>query len=117
MEDIVTRIKEFRKKKGYTYDAMAEELKLSPAAYRKIETNQTKLTVEKLYQIAQILDAKVSDLLDFNADKAYKQEINENGVGYQAIEHFYADNKETADKFIKALQEEVAFLRKLLEEK
>ncbi len=96
---------------------MAEELKLSPAAYRKIETNQTKLTVEKFYQIAQILDAKVSDLLDFNADKVYKQEIHDNGIGHQEIQNLYADNKETADKFIKALQEEVAFLRKLLEEK
>jgi DNA-binding XRE family transcriptional regulator len=39
MEEVLSKIKEFRKKKGYSYETMAHELDTSPAAYRKIELN------------------------------------------------------------------------------
>ena len=98
MEDILVKIKEYRKKKGFTYENMAYELNTSAAAYRKIELNQTKLTVERLYQIAQIIEAKVEDLLDIKTDKYNKQDISDNGIGYQDIERFYADIKEKSEK-------------------
>ena len=107
MEDVLQRIKDYRKKKGYTYDAMAHELNTSAAAYRKIELNQTKLTLERLYQIAQILEAKVEDILDIKADKIYKQEITDNGIGCQDIEHFYAENKEKSAKIEQLYEERI----------
>jgi hypothetical protein len=51
-----------------------------------------------LFQIAQIFDAKLEDILDSKADKIYNQEVNENGIGYQDIEYFYADNNEKSEK-------------------
>ena len=96
--DILNRIKETRKKRGFSYETMAHEMNTSTAAYRKIEMNQTKLTLERLYQISQILETKLEDLLDLNTDKLYKQEIRENGIGCQDIEHFYAENKEKSQK-------------------
>lgn len=105
MEKVLQRIKEYRKKKGYSYDTMAHELNTSPAAYRKVELNQTKLTVERLYQIAQILEAKVEDILDVKSDKTYHQTNNDNATGYQKIEHLYQGNKEKSDK-IEFLYEE-----------
>lgn len=98
MEDVLQRIKDYRKKKGYTYDAMAHGLNTSPAAYRKIELNQTKLTVERLYQIAQILEAKVEDILDIKADKIYHQTNNDNAIGHQEVEYLYSENKEKSTK-------------------
>jgi transcriptional regulator with XRE-family HTH domain len=98
MENVLDKIKEFRKKRGYTYEAMAHELNTSPAAYRKIELNQTKLTVERLMQISSILEAKLEDLLDIKSDKLYRQEIKDNGIGYQDVEHFYTENKEMIAK-------------------
>lgn len=77
---------------------MAHELNTSPAAYRKIELNQTKLTVERLMQISSILEAKLEDLLDIKSDKLYRQEIKDNGIGYQDVEHFYTENKEMIAK-------------------
>ena len=38
MEKIIEKIAQYRNKKGYTYENMADELELTPAAYRKIET-------------------------------------------------------------------------------
>lgn len=119
MEKVTEKIKEYRKKKGYNYEAMAHEMKISTAAYRKIETNQTKLTVDKLYQIAEIIEAKVEDLLDIKAENIYNQTNADLGtfIGHQEVQNLYQDNKEVNEKFIKSLQDEVSFLRKLLGEK
>lgn len=117
MENVLEKIKEYRKKKGYSYEVMAHELNTSPAAYRKIETNQTKLTVERLQQIATILEAKIEDLLDIKADKIYHQDLKDSSIGHQEVQNLYSENKETNEKFITSLQEEIQFLRKLLENK
>ena len=99
MEEILEKIKEHRKKKGYSYETMAHELNTSPGAYRKIELNQTKLTVERLQQIATILEAKVEDLMDIKADTEFKQTNNENATGYQQqIENYFQENKEKSEK-------------------
>ncbi len=117
MEKVTEKIKEYRKKKGYNYEIMAHEMKISTAAYRKIETNQTKLTVDKLYQIVEIIEAKIEDLLDIKAENIYNQTNNDNAVGHQEVQNLYQDNKDVNEKFIKSLQEEVVFLHQLLGEK
>ncbi len=99
MEEVLSKIKEYRKKKGYSYETMAHELNTSAAAYRKIELNQTKLTVERLQQIAQILEAKIEDLLDIKAETEFNQTNNESAIGYQQqIENFYQENKEKSER-------------------
>ena len=54
MEKIIEKITQYRNRKGYTYENMAHDLHITPAAYRKIETGETKLTVERLFKIADI---------------------------------------------------------------
>jgi transcriptional regulator with XRE-family HTH domain len=99
MEEVVSKIKEFRKKKGYSYETMAHELDTSASAYRKIELNQTKLTVERLFQIAKILDEKVVDILDINPNNQLNQTNNDTATGYQQqIENYFQENKEKSEK-------------------
>ncbi|TAE33508.1 MAG: XRE family transcriptional regulator [Cytophagales bacterium] len=62
-ETVHKNITKARKEKGLTYDNMAHELSISTPAYRKIELGQTHLTVDRLYQIASILQIKVALLL------------------------------------------------------
>jgi transcriptional regulator with XRE-family HTH domain len=64
IENVIKKIAAIRMKKGYTYENMAHELSITPAAYRKTETGETKLTVERLFQISEILNASLSELLD-----------------------------------------------------
>ena len=52
---IIKKIAEIRVKRGYSYENIADELSITPAAYRKIEIGETKLTVERLFQISEIL--------------------------------------------------------------
>ena len=75
---ILEKIAKKRKKKGYSYENMAEDLALTPSGYRKIETGETKLTVERMLQIATVLDLSVSKLFDIEESpekNKYKETI------------------------------------------
>lgn len=86
--------------KGYSYESMADELDISTSAYRKIELHETKLTLERLYQISETLNTKVGKLMGINPKKRYKQDIGEKGFGYQDIKHLHAENEKSYEKLI-----------------
>jgi len=116
IEQIINKIISIRIKNGYTLENMAHELDITPAAYRKIETRETKLTVERLFCIAEILKAPLSDLLEIGSD-VFQQTNNENATGcyQQKIENFYQENKETYEKLIKSKDEQISLLKSLIE--
>ena len=62
MEIVVEKIKDIRKNKGYSHEYMAHELDISQVAYSKIEKLETKLSVERLFKIAEILEVKVGEI-------------------------------------------------------
>lgn len=118
MEKIVDKIAQYRNKKGYTYENMAHELELSPAAYRKIETGETKLTVERLFRISNILEAPIDELLDLDKNHFVQNNYSNESIFSQRIENFYQENKEITEQLIKAkddliahLEKEIAFLK------
>ena len=115
IENIIKKISTIRTKKGYTYENLAHELSISAAAYRKIETGETKLTVERLFQIAEILDSPLTDLLEIGND-VFQQTNNENATGYQQkIENFYQENKEIYEKLLQSKDEQIVFLKDMLD--
>ena len=85
MEKIINKIREIRKDRGYSHEYMAHLLDISQVAYSKIEKNETKLTVERLFKIAEILEAKIEDILDIKADKVYKQDLKDNSIGISRL--------------------------------
>ena len=64
LKKLTEKISSVRIKKGYTLDNMAHELDLTQASYRKIEIGETHLTVERLFQISEILDTPLTELLE-----------------------------------------------------
>jgi len=113
---IISKIASTRTKNGYTLENMAQELDITPAAYRKIETGETKLTVERLFCIAEILKVPLSELLEI--ENVLQQTNNENATGYQQkIANFYQENKEVYEQLIKSKDEQIALLKSLLEKK
>ena len=117
MEKIINKIREIRKDRGYSHEYMAHLLDISQVAYSKIEKNETKLTVERLFKIAEILEAKIGDILDIKADKVYKQDLKDNSIGHQEIQNMYQDNKEVYEKLIASKDEQIALLKSLLDKK
>lgn len=63
IENILTKIREIRKKKGYKQAGIAEELGISQSTYAKIEKEQQKLSLEIFLSISQILSVTPTDIL------------------------------------------------------
>ena len=127
MEEILQKIKDMRNVKGFSYENMADELKISTSTYRKIETGETNLTVERLFQIAEILQTPVTKLLGEKSSNVFYQTNKDSGTfnAYNEIENYYhQENREITQKMIKNmeneiehLREEVAFLREITKAK
>ena len=116
IEKVIKNIASARTKKGYTYENMAHELSITPAAYRKIETGETKLTIERLFRISEILEAPLPDLLEVG--NLFQQTNHESATGFQKIEkieNFYQENKEIYEKLLQSKEEQIALLKSLLE--
>ena len=74
VETVLNKIKTYRKDKGYSQEYMAFKLDISQAAYTNLENQTSKLSVERLIQIAEILGQPLSGFFgeqnNFNKEDA-----------------------------------------------
>jgi Helix-turn-helix. len=106
IKKLIERIVRRRNQKGFTYENMAEELDITPAAYRKIETGETKLSVERLIRISEILEEDLCNFLDAqNCSENKNRETNNN---YTAL---MESIKDTYEKLVQSKDEQIALLR------
>jgi transcriptional regulator with XRE-family HTH domain len=61
---IAASIRKKRESKNYTQEYLAYKLNISQNAYSKIELGYTKITVERLFQIADVLEISATELLE-----------------------------------------------------
>lgn len=67
------KIKKLRELKDYTQDYMANRLKMGVSSYGNIERGTVKdLTVERLLQIAQVLEIEFSEIINYDLRKPYR---------------------------------------------
>lgn len=111
IEKIISKITQYRNRRGYTYENMADELELTPAAYRKIETGETKLTVERLFRISAILETPIEEFLSVDKNAFVQNNYNNESIFQQKIENFYQENKEITDQLIRAKDELIEQLK------
>lgn len=67
---IAANVRAKREKRNYTQEYLAYKLNISQNAYSKIELGYTKITLERLFQIAEILEFDVAVFL--NTEQAVK---------------------------------------------
>ncbi len=117
MEDVLERIKSIRKQRGFSHEYVAHELNISQAAYSKLEKNETKLTVERLFQLSEILEAPVNEILNAKANNVFHQNNNNTGtfIGNQEVQNLYQENKEKTDKIIELYDAQLKDKDKLIE--
>ncbi len=111
---VVELIAQRRNEKGYTYENMADELNITSSAYRKIETGDTKLTLDRLFKISEILDSPFTDFLDIDKDILNQHNHDNETVYQQKIENFYQENKEIYEQLIHAKNEQIELLKEQL---
>ncbi|HYG40555.1 MAG TPA: helix-turn-helix transcriptional regulator [Cytophagales bacterium] len=101
-----TRIKKIREYRSYTQDFMADALGISQNAYSKIESNQTKLTAERLEKVAEILAVPVDLILD-NEKQIFNLDNTKIDNFYGYIENLFQENREAHNQTINTLQEQI----------
>ena len=65
---IAANIRNKREHRNYTQEYLAAKLDISQNAYSKIELGYTKITVERLFQIADVLEYDITDLLSIKPE-------------------------------------------------
>ena len=69
MKAVAGNIRKVREYRNYTQDYLAAKLEISQNAYSKIELGYSKITLDRLFHIAIILEVAVMELLEFDAEK------------------------------------------------
>ena len=76
IKEIAANIRHKREYRNYTQEYLALKLNISQNAYSKIELGYTKITVERLFQIANILEFDVTELLGMEEGEKKLQAVN-----------------------------------------
>ena len=69
MRAVAANIRKVREYRNYTQDYLAAKLEISQNAYSKIELGYSKITLDRLFHIALILEVAVQELLEFDPEK------------------------------------------------
>lgn len=121
MNNIGINIRRIREQKGFSQEYLADMLDISQASYARLESEETKITVERLFKIAEVLETEITDF--FNVTKVGVQTQNnyEGSYGNGYIQNLTIENKEATAKLIESYElrikekdEQIAFLKSLL---
>ena len=128
------KIRAIRTQQKISQEQMAERLDLTPQAYSKIESGKTKLSLDRIQQIAQILNIDVTELIHNNDNGVFffffenctNENLNNGAIIYhgnqqsineQELKH---DNEKMQliithkDEIIEQLKQENALLKQML---
>lgn len=110
---IGNNIKNIRELKNLTQEFVAERLDISQSAYSRLENGETKISKEKLIQIAEILEVKPEDIKEFDGQKYFN---SFNNVSDSNIESIVSGMRSEEVQLLKKLYEDkIALLEKLLD--
>ncbi len=122
--NIGMKIQHLRKLKGINQAEIAEKLSISQSAYAKIEADVTKMDVDRLKQICDILEVDISELIGSDNGRSFVFSNNKNITnGYVETLHQCIKEQHEAqieqiirqhNQHIASLNEEIAFLRTLV---
>lgn len=117
MNGIHRAIKKYRELRLLTQPQMAEKLNISLKAYQNFENGVTKIDLERLQEVAKILEVSIDDLINVE-DGVYINEIKNNDVGFNnseiTINHRSEIEKELYERIISDKNIEIAYLREAL---
>ncbi len=104
MNSIGLNIRRIREQKGVSQEYVASRLDISQASYARLESEETKITVERLLKISEILETDITEF--FNASKLniQTQHNYEGSYGNGYIQNLVIENKETMQKLVESYE-------------
>ena len=107
------KIRQIRELKGFSQDYVAAQLGISHRAYSKLECDEIKLDWDRITMISKIFEMEPTDLVSFD-DNLVFHNCTQSGKFNQFINQIPDKLIEQYEARIKALEEEVLFLRGLV---
>ncbi len=105
MKAIGENIRKIRTMKGYSQDYVASKLKMSQNNYSRIELDQNKLNLDQLYEIAEVLDVDITDILNFQ-EKYVFHNTSHNQAGGETKSGIFNN-----ESLIAEMKQDILFLR------
>jgi transcriptional regulator with XRE-family HTH domain len=114
--NIGTKIKKLRELKNLTQEHMASVIGITQSAYSRMELGETEITYSKLARIAGELGMKPEEVIAFNESMVFNVMHNQTGNGL-IIQNNTLNNEERElyKQQIETLKEEVAYLKKIID--
>jgi transcriptional regulator with XRE-family HTH domain len=112
MKTVFENIKKFRELKDITREQMAADLDLSVSGYAKLERGEIDVTLNRLADIATVLDVEISQLLSINLQNVFNISNSQGVQGYDTNGCFYFQQKDDyREKYISMLEQEIERLK------
>jgi transcriptional regulator with XRE-family HTH domain len=123
-ETVSDRLKKIRLIKNITQDFLAKKLGFTQKAYSKIENNETKLNVDVLQRVAQILEVPIETFFNNSQQHILNDFSNRSGgdnVIYknnstEKIEELYSHLLKSKDDIINSKINEIESMKKINEQ-
>jgi transcriptional regulator with XRE-family HTH domain len=116
-KDLGYKIRKMRELKGYKQAHMAEGLGIDKTSYGDIEAGKTKVTVERLKKIAELLDSTPQAIENFDDQAILSIHNNQQGgnAGYNVTQNFSLE--ELAKVLTDPYKQQLTIMEKLLADK
>lgn len=116
MEKIGSNLRKLRELKNISQEFMANKLEVSIKSYSNIENNVTKITLERLTQICEILEINPLAMMNFDSEKIIHSITNSHKVSNTNNDSKISEKeRQQYEHRINDLHKEIDFLRKAIE--
>lgn len=115
---IGNNIKKFRELRNYTQEYVAEQIGMSPSGYGKIERDATDVSINRLKQIAEVLEVDYNSILNLDKSQIFNITQTQNDKGTQNAFAYVKRQKligrEGYEALVEKLEDEMTYLRNLV---
>lgn len=116
------KIQEIRRARGYSQDAVAENIGISSTAYARIERNESDVSIKRLQSIAKTLEVDIWAFFLPQTSVMIVGDIGSDANGHNnGVQHFYPNDfkteREAYQRHIQNLEKSFSMLEKQLNEK
>lgn len=112
------KIKSIRELKNYTQEYIADQLGITQAGYSKIEKGKTSLSLEKLQQLALILELPLENIIHFESQRYFDQDISiakgptvNSDKNFELVIRLYEDKIALLEKLLGKTDQELQFYK------
>lgn len=108
-----SNIKKLRNLRNYTQVKMAEILKITQAAYSKIEKDETDIALKRLVQIAEILEVKLADIFKFDEKLGFNSPENQ-GDATEVVTNQETQITELYERLLASKEQQILELKEII---